>query len=276
MATAEAPLREILKSISFTQLPLRRIEPFFEADPIAVPWLHIYGAGPAASEGSSLATFDVECLRVLAVLRFAGYRFDIAHTTEPNASPDGRLPYLVLPDGTALSGGEIAAHLERTGQGLPPCPLDGELAYRTMVERCLAPAAEYLAWVDPVGFEAVGDARYLGGYPAVVRCALGWVRSLRAAAAVRAGLPEYGAVLDSEVVAENALRTLDSLLMLLGDGEYLAGAPSLLDAHAAACINVLLEAPLKSPLRSALLAPDSKYTPLVEYALRVAERHLGT
>ncbi|KAJ2709411.1 hypothetical protein H4R19_004264 [Coemansia spiralis] len=274
MATPEAPLREILKSISFTQLPLRRIEPFFEAESITVPRLYIY---PAAQTGSAgLPTCDVECLRVLAVLRFGKYRFDVVHTMEPNGSPDGKLPYLLLPDGTALGGAAIAAHLEQSGHGLPPSPLADELAYRTMVERCLAPAVEYLAWVDPVGFEAVGDARYLGGYSAIVRYTLGWIRSSRAATAVRSGLPEYGSALDSEVVTDNALRALDSLLVLLGNSEYLAGAPSLLDAHVAACLNILLEAPVKCSLRSALLEPGSKYQPLVDYALRIVERHLNT
>ncbi|KAJ1725992.1 hypothetical protein LPJ61_005497 [Coemansia biformis] len=278
MATPEAPLREILKSISFTRLPLRHIEPFFVPEPITVPRLYIYGnnqtkGGPS---GCVLPTYDIECLRALAVLRFAKYRFDVAHTAEPNASPDGKLPYLLLPDGTALRAAEIASHLEQSGHSLPDCPLVGELAYRTMVERSLAPAVEYMAWVDPVGFEAVGDARYLGGYPSLIRYLLGWIKSSRVAASVRCGLPEYGAALDGDVLTENALRALDSLLALLGDGDYLAGAPSLLDAHAAACLNVLLEAPLKCPLRSALLGPDSKYKPLADYALRLLDKHLST
>ncbi|KAJ2777755.1 hypothetical protein H4R18_004987 [Coemansia javaensis] len=273
MATPEAPLREILKSISFTQLPLRHIEPFFEPEPIAAPRLYIYDGG--AQGKGELPTHDVECLRVLALLRFARYDFDIAHAAEPNGSPDGRLPYLLLPDGTALASGEIAAHLEREGCALPECTLAGELAYRTMVERNLAPAVEYMAWLDPAGFGAVGDARYLGGYPALVRRLLGWIRAGQVAAAVRAGMAERGTAIDGEILTENALRALDSLLGLVGSSDFLAGCPSLLDAHAAACINALLEAPPSFPLRSALTRPDSKYKPLVDYARRILDTHIA-
>ncbi|KAJ2802647.1 hypothetical protein H4R20_003200 [Coemansia guatemalensis] len=278
MATPEAPLRELLKSISFTQLPLRHIEPFYKAEAISTPRLFIYGSsktrGNPPQQKGKLPTYDVECLRTLALLRFANYGFDIAYTNEPNGSPNGKLPYLLLPSGQAIDSNGIQEHLEKTGHALGESRLADELAYCVMVERNLLPAIEYMAWVDPAGYEAIGEGRYLFNYPPSVRYLLGWIKSSDIAHALRIGQPEYGAALDYEVLCDNAMRTLESLLVLLGNREYLAGAPSVLDALVAACINVILEAPLKSPIRSALLPENSKFKPLVDYALRILEHHI--
>ncbi|KAJ2356462.1 hypothetical protein IWW50_000817 [Coemansia erecta] len=276
MATPEAPLREILKSISFTQLPLRHIEPFFEAEKIYAPRLFIYGWPPSKAQKSSLPTYDIECLRTLAVLKFANYGFDIHYTNEPNGSPNGKLPYLLLPNGQAISSEGVLEHLKQSGHNLPESTLTNELVYCTMVERNLVPAAEYTVWVDSAGFEKIGDGRYLREYPAVVRYLLGWFKASNVAHDMRVRMPEYGAALDGEILFENAIRVLDSLVVLLGDREYLAGSPGLLDAWVFACLNIIIEAPVKSPIRTALLRPDSKYQPLVSYALRLAEKHMDT
>ncbi|KAJ2079080.1 hypothetical protein H4R24_004033 [Coemansia sp. RSA 988] len=276
MATPEAPLRELLKSISFTQLPLRHIDPFFKPETINTPRLFIYGTSRTRhySQKNKLPTYDVECLRTLILLRFVNYEFDISFTNEPNGSPNGKLPYILLPNGQTIDRDRIQEHLEKTGHVLSETNLPDELVYCIMVERNLIPAIEYMAWVDPVGFEAIGMGRYLFNYPSSIRSMLGRIKSSKVANALRIGQPEYGAALDNEVLCDNALRTLESLLVLLGNRQYLAGAPSALDALVAACVNVILEAPLKSPIRSALLLENSKFKPLVDYALRILECHM--
>ncbi|KAJ2552885.1 hypothetical protein IWW35_002110 [Coemansia sp. RSA 1878] len=270
MATPEAPLREILKSISFTQLPLRHIEPFFEPTKHTTPQLFIYGS---PSSKSSLPTFDTECLRTLTVLKFANYGFDIQYTNEPNGSPNGKLPYLLLPNGQAIASNNVLKHLEQSGHTLPESKLNSEIVYCTMAERNLVPIVEYIMWVDSVGFEKIGNGRYLSDYPPFVRYMLGWFKSTSVAHDLRVRQPEYGAALDGQVLYDNAIRVLDSLLVLLDDREYLAGGPSQLDACVFACLNILIEAPVESPIRNALLHTDSKYEPLVAFALRVAEKY---
>ncbi|KAJ2851624.1 hypothetical protein IWW36_000947 [Coemansia brasiliensis] len=272
MATPEAPLREVLKSISFTQLPLRHIEPFFEAEKITAPRLYIYKR-PKPAEDQGLPTYDVECLRLLALLKFANYGFDQVYTNEPDGSPNGKLPYLLLPNGQAIDCDGIMAHLENSGHKLPESSLASELAYCTMIKHSLVPAIEYLTWVDSAGFEAIGQNRYLREYPMVVQTILGWFKSNDIAHDIQARQPEYGAALDGEVVCENAQRTFDSLLTLLGDREYFADTPGLLDAWAFACLNILIEAPVSSPIRALLLGRNSKYQPLVDYALRIMEKY---
>ncbi|KAJ2147249.1 hypothetical protein IW136_000211 [Coemansia sp. RSA 678] len=270
MATPEAPLREILKSISFTQLPLRHIEPFFEPTKYTTPQLFIYGS---PSSKSSLPTFDTECLRTLTILKFANYGFDIQYTNEPKGSPNGKLPYLLLPNGQAIASNNVLKHLEQSGHTLPESELNSEIVYCTMVERNLVPVVEYIVWVDSVGFEKIGNGRYLSDYPPFVQYMLGWFKSTSAAHDLRVRQPEYGAALDGQVLYDNAIRVLDSLLILLADREYLAGGPSQLDACVFACLNILIEAPVESPIRNALLRTDSKYEPLVAFALRVAEKY---
>ncbi|KAJ2023762.1 orotate phosphoribosyltransferase [Coemansia sp. S85] len=258
MATPEAPLREILKSLSFTQFPLCHIDPFYTPAVIPRPQLFVY-----PSPG---ITSDVECLRILALLKFASYEFDLRYTNEPNSSPNAQLPYLLLPDGTAIDNQHIEDHLSLG---------ESSMAYYSLAKHGLVPATEYLVWVDPVGVSAFGD-RYLGGYSVVVRWALGWVVSERVAKKLQTGMPEYGAALDGDVVYENAVRAMDSLLVFLGDRMFLDGeAPGRLDALVFACLNAFLEAPVKSPVRTLLTLKDSKYRPLVDYVLRIISSYFG-
>ncbi|KAJ2488921.1 hypothetical protein IWW37_004403 [Coemansia sp. RSA 2050] len=256
MATPEAPLREILKSLSFTQFPLCHIDPFYTPPAITRPQLFVYPSSGIAS--------DVECLRILALLKFTNYEFDLRHTSEPNSSPNAQLPYLLLPDGTAIDNQHIEDHLSLG---------DSSLAYYSLAKHGLVPAAEYLAWVDPVGFSGIGN-RHLGRYSTVVRWALGWITSERVARKLQAGMPEYGAALDGDVVYENAVRALGSLLVFLGERKFLDGeAPGRLDALVFACLNAFLDAPVKSPVRTLLTLKDSKYRPLVDYVLRIVDMY---
>ncbi|KAJ1948083.1 hypothetical protein EC988_005317, partial [Linderina pennispora] len=73
------------------------------------------------------------------------------------------------------------------------------------------------------------------------------------------------------VIYENALRALDSLLVLLGDRRFLAGVPSQLDAYVFACLHAVMQAPLKSPLRTAL-TQDKRLKPLLDYTLRMCSQ----
>ncbi|KAI9504892.1 hypothetical protein GGI25_001693 [Coemansia spiralis] len=310
MATPEAPLREILKSVSFTQFPLRVIEPFFVADKIVKPRLYIYPSFAVHKETMAndekrpmLPTFDVKSLYMLTALKFAKYDFDIAYTSEPDASPDGSLPFLLLRDGTALDFKAIMSKLQQNSTELgcateeqpdyisdvdgdlemPKNELPSEPVYRTMVENNLLPVIEYLTWTDPVGRECIGEGKYLGSYPQIIRNMLSWIAATDTAHKLKLGLPEYGAdamVLDGEVLYENAFRTLDSLLVLLHTVDdsrlFLAGAPSLLDALVFACVNVFLYAPVKSPVRTALLKSDSTYKPVLEYAVRIFDQYFAS
>ncbi|KAJ2744137.1 hypothetical protein GGI20_003208 [Coemansia sp. BCRC 34301] len=265
MATPEAPLREILKSISFTQLPLCHIDPFFVPPAIVRPQLFVYP--PVGGSSSGPPTSDVECLRTLALLKFSNYEFDLCYTHEPNMSPNAQLPFLILPDGTAIDSQHIESHL---ADAVPKVE-DGFLAYYELAKHNLAPAVEYLVWVDPVGFAAIGDPGYLARYSAVARYWLGWGRTTSVARKLQSGMPEYGAALDGDVIYENAMRALDSLLVLLGQRDFLSdgGGPGPLDALVFACLNAFLEAPVKSPVRTALTRPGSKLKPLVDYVLRI-------
>ncbi|KAJ2907856.1 hypothetical protein GGI21_003470 [Coemansia aciculifera] len=275
MATPEAPLREILKSISFTRFPLYHIEPFFVPETIERPQLFVYR--PLNQTPQGLPTSDVECLRVLALLKFSNYEFDLKYTHEPNMSPNEQLPFLLLPSGLAIDNQHIEEHLAQQQEEKEGKEGGGnnELAYYELARHNLVPAVEYLVWVDRVGFEAMGVQGYLKHYSAVARCWLGWSRAAGVTEKLQTGLPEYGAALDGEVVCENALRALDSLLVLLGDRKFFSAGdkPSSLDALVFACLNAFLESPVKSPVRTALTRVDSKYKPLVDFALRISEAY---
>ncbi|KAJ2331273.1 orotate phosphoribosyltransferase [Coemansia sp. RSA 2681] len=273
MATPEAPLREFLKSISFTRFPLCHIDPFFVPAAIDRPQLFVYRSPLGRSSGTP--TSDIECLRVLSLLKFHNYEFDLQYTHEPNMSPNAQLPFLLLPSGTAIDCHHIEEHL---ADKLEEKEEDDEqegglLAYYEMAKHGLVPAAEYLAWVDPAGLEAIGQ-HYLAPYSSLPKYWLGWSRVAAVTRRLRSALPEYGAALDGDVIYENAMRALDSLLVLLGEKETMSGRRlGSLDALVFACLNAFLEAPVKSPMRDALTRPGSKYRPLVDYLLRIVDRY---
>ncbi|KAJ2757608.1 Metaxin-2 [Coemansia sp. BCRC 34490] len=316
MATAEAPLREIIKSISFTKFPLRTIDTFFVAEKIEKPRLYCYPPPPPPLEQSQssirataagvpedlaslprLPTFDVKSLCILTALRFIDYDFDVEYTSEPDASPDKQLPFLLFCDGSVLCGKEIMGRLRGVVPGpsstsdasdrkdssaalerlwFPETDLPSELVYRTMAERNLVPAIEYMAWGDPVGRECIGVERYLGHYPGIIQSILGWIKSSEVIQGLKMMQPEYTAGnsmrLDGGTVYETAFHALDSLLVLfedVGDSRmFLVGKRSLLDAVVFSCISVALDAPVDSPLRKALLCKN-EYRRVLDYALRL-------
>ncbi|KAJ2557042.1 Metaxin-2 [Coemansia sp. RSA 1933] len=303
MATPEAPLREILKTISFTKFPLRTIEPFFVADKIEKPRLYCYPPPAQTPEDLEnvprLPTFDVKSLCILTALRFANYDFDVEYTSEPDASPDKRLPFLLLCDGTALTSKEVTDRIKETPQNstgdwsddkntldqlyLSDNDLPHELVYRTMAERNLLPAVEYMTWADPVGRECIGEDRYLGSYPTIVRYVMSWIKTSEAMHSLKIAQPEHSAgdamLLDGETLYENAFRALDSLLVLFEDVSstsiFLTGSkPSLLDAVVFACINTVLDSPLDSSIRKALIQ-KSAYKPVLNYALQIRRKYFS-
>ncbi|KAJ1645344.1 hypothetical protein J3B02_002155 [Coemansia erecta] len=271
MATPEAPLREILKAISFTQFPLRINRSFFTPETIDSPQLYIHR--PLTQKSSASPSCDVKSMSTLALLRFVGFKADIKYSSEPEASPNNQLPYLLLPDSLALDARGIESHLREQGV-LGESELADEMVYLTMVENNLIPVTEYLAWIDPEGFDSIGWQKYLGSYPMIVRYFLGWQKRLHTSRKLQTGLPEYGSALDGDVIYENAFRALDSLVVLLGERKYFSGIkPGVLDALVFACLNVIVEAPLKSPIRSAMTREGSKYKTLLDFTMRILEEY---
>ncbi|KAJ2364713.1 metaxin 1, partial [Coemansia sp. RSA 2607] len=184
------------------------------------------------------------------------------------ASPDGRLPFLLLPQRTALDAAAIEQHVQG---GLPQSPPDHR-AFLALAEHNLLPAVDYLAWVDTEG-AGILLPRLLPFHP-LVQWALGVQRASHMASVLRTSQPEYAATLDAHVIYDNALRALDALVVLLDDKTYFAGErPAALDALVFACVNAIVELPVPSPLRAALLREDSKYAPLVAFTMRILERY---
>ncbi|KAJ1814810.1 hypothetical protein LPJ75_002614, partial [Coemansia sp. RSA 2598] len=251
--------------------PLRINRPFFTPEKIDNPQLHIHR--PLTQKSSASPSCDVKSLSTLALLRFVGYKVDVKYSSEPEASPNGRLPYLLLSDSTALDARGIENHLREQGV-LGESELADEMIYLSMVEANLVPAVEYLAWIDPEGFDAIGWQKYLGSYPVLIRYFLGWQRHQQSSRKLQTGLPEFGSALDGDVIYDNAFRALDSLAVLLGERKYFCGTkPGALDALVFACLNVIVEAPLKSPIRSAMTRDGSKHKALLDFTVRILEEY---
>ncbi|KAJ2782056.1 hypothetical protein GGI15_003031 [Coemansia interrupta] len=266
MATPEAPLRELLKTISFTQFPLHTTPAFFAPAEIPRPQLHVHP--PLRQTSGSSPTCDARSLQALALLRFASYDFDTTYGSAPDASPDGALPFLLLPSRAALSATALG---DLVAGSLPEEPADHQ-AYVVLAERNLLPAIDYLVWVDQDGGHVA--SRMLPAHP-LVQWALGYQYAGRIGSHLRVGQPELaGSTLDAQVLFENAMRAMDALVVLLAQNEFFAGErPGRLDALVFACVNCLLESPVPSPVRRALLREHSEYAPLVSFAMRILERY---
>ncbi|KAJ1724071.1 hypothetical protein LPJ53_001645 [Coemansia erecta] len=267
MATPEAPLRELLKNISFTQFPLHTTASFFAPSEIPRSQLHVHR--PLRQSPGSSPTCDARSLHALALLRFASFDVDIVYGSAPDASPDGALPFLLMPSRAALDAKAIAQHVAAK---LSNEPADHQ-AYLILAQHNLLPAIDYLFWVDRKGSSAVAS-RLLPFHPLIQRI-LGYQKARQVGDHLRVGQAELvGGTLDAAVLFENALRALDALVGLLAENEYFAGGqPGRLDALVFACVNCIVEIPVPSPLRSAVLREGSEYAPLVSFAMRILERY---
>jgi glutathione S-transferase len=203
-------------------------------------------------------------------LKMAG----VAYTREdanPNESPKGQIPFIVLDDGQAIADSTfIRFHIEQEygvdlDEGLDPVERATALAVEMLCEHQLAPAVTWFRWMVPENF-AKGPAHFFDGMPegqreAVIADVLERVKASFVARGVgRHSIPEITAL---------ATRAFKAVGTIMGDKPYLMGdRPCGADAFVFACLIGAMTPYFDTPVRDAAL----KFPALVAYVSRMVDR----
>jgi glutathione S-transferase len=210
------------------------------------------------------------CTKLECYLRMAEIPYKAA-AMQIGKSPKGKIPYVVLSDGTAMGDSQlIIEHLERAlaAEGKPG--LDdglsardraiGHLTRRTLEEATYF-VAMYLRWKTDDGFAAMRP-EFKKFVPGLI------VPLIRRD--IRKKLHTQGTGRHSlEEVTAFGAADLESCAELLGDQPFLFGdRPRIVDCALYAYLEGLLGFPVDSPLRSRIAARAN----LVAYRARIRER----
>jgi glutathione S-transferase len=220
---------------------------------------------PGAWGTRSLSPFAI---KLEAYLRLAGIPYE-ARGGDPQRSPNGKVPYVRLEDGTLLADSQRVIDLLESlaGAAALDAGLDGPARARGhLVRRTLEEATYFhlvrLRWDLDDGY-ATTRAAFLHILPPFVGpLAMPFVRRQ-----VRAMLHAQGAGrLPVDRMHADACADFDALAAILSDGPFLLGdRPRTVDAVAFAFLNALLAFPVPSPARDHVAAVPA----LVAYEARV-------
>ncbi|KAL1922545.1 uncharacterized protein VTP21DRAFT_10084 [Calcarisporiella thermophila] len=258
MSTPEIP--PAIKQL-FATFPLKTYDPVHTPVHPVKPVLYVYGPGWK----SDAPSFDADCLTLQTYLLFCGYDFQVKNGNEPLMSPNGKLPFLALPNGDCLDKERIFELLQAENK-LPPLDKVQESlnkAFSALVETKLRPALLYNIFCESQNFERLAS-RYVAHCASPIdRVALYQLKS-----AVVSELLAYRDVLAREEIYNEAEQALEALSLKLSEGgDYFFGSkPTLLDAIVFAHLHTILasHAPV-SVLREAVQRRKN----LVELAKRI-------
>lgn len=226
----------------------------------------VYGFGPwHGLPDSSVFTVKTEIQLKMANVAY------VKDLTGFAMAPKGKLPYIRDIDGTIVPDSTfIRAHIEQTrgidlDARLKPRQRAESWAIERMLEDHLNWAIGWFRWIPEEAFQE-GPARFFDTAPVELQADLRNAARARVSAAMHAhGMGRHSA----EEIAALGFRSLESLAMLLGDGEFLFGTEmSAVDATAAAMLASLIVPSLSSPLRHRAMQLDN----LVEYTQRMMGR----
>lgn len=203
-------------------------------------------------------------------LRMAGIPYATPPMTGPPASASGKIPYVRMPDGRILydSGLIIATLSAERGvdldAGLDPAGRARAHAIRRMLEEHLYFAGAWERWVD------TGAARTAVDYFRHLPWGLRQLAPLIAGRGIRRNLHGQGMGRHrAEDIRAAGIADIDALATLLGEGPFVLGAPSTVDATALGVLWALSANPFPSVFRDAVLARPN----LVAYTARMRGRY---
>ena len=210
-------------------------------------------------------------IKLLTFLRMAGLPYELPLMAGPPASPTGKIPYVILPDGTRLhdSGLIVSALTERydiqLDAGLSAEQAALSHAIRRMIEEHLYFAGVYERWLTAPGYAATARD-YFAHLPAPMRWFLPSILRRRIRANVLGqGIGRH----PPETIAALARADLDALAVLLGDREFLHDRPTSIDAT----IYGILCALFSNPFHSASRESAQRHSNLVAYTARMKARY---
>ncbi|KAF9431243.1 hypothetical protein BGZ94_005606 [Podila epigama] len=234
------------------------------------------------SPHSTIGSFDVDSLKWMAYLKFNNIDYDIRPAFEPNMSPNGKLPFLALPDGSFVTSDGFEEFVQENGS--PASKLNIQeaseaLAFITMAETKIHAALLYTLWLEEAHFKNTTRSHYFGHHVPLLTTVLSY---LEKSSMVNTMLLTRTQI-DREQIFEEAAVAIDSLATVLGEGsDYFFGrdSPSSLDAIVFAYLHVILTLPKirnvdDSGRSSELARIVRKYPNLYEYSQKIWRKHFA-
>ncbi|TPX43691.1 hypothetical protein SeLEV6574_g04912 [Synchytrium endobioticum] len=232
------------------------------------PVLHIF---PTKSRGARVwgdghASLDVECVRYQALAAFSNYTCQLQQTFCHDASPTGRLPFLVTPDGAVHGGRDIEGVVTREAGDIDARLSEPDRAdcrtYAALVDAKITLALMYSLWMDEDNMTKYTSLLHGSFYvPLLGR----WVaRSLRSK--IMVWIESRRPSVARDEVYEEARTALSALSTRLGASLYFFGTkPTTLDAIVFANLHVILSS--RTP-HAELFQAVNRHDNLVQYTRR--------
>lgn len=197
------------------------------------------------------------CLKLETWLRIAGIPYDSIGLSKPPQSKTGKVPYMLLDDGTTLADSNVIIRTlaRERGIALDPERLPEEQArdhaILRMVEESLYFAAVWERWMLPECWPLTRDG-YFGSLPGPLRTLFaGLVRRKLKAALHGQGILRH----EPDEILAGAVADIRSLSALLGQETFFGGRQAgVVDAAVYGALANLLGFPRRTPLKTAVEA----------------------
>ncbi|KAL1969416.1 hypothetical protein VTN77DRAFT_8854 [Rasamsonia byssochlamydoides] len=199
----------------------------------------------AAGARRGAPSFNPQCLRWQAYLKFVGIDFDIIPSNN-HASPTGALPYLI----PALPAGTLepipSSKLQKWAIEQVHCEEEQQISvrfevYESLLDHRIRNAWLYQLYLDDDNFNAVARRLYVD--PSTSSCAVRAALAVQLQQAARAELLKYSNFIDVNDLEAEAANAFEALSTLLGDGDYFfnRSSPGLFDASVFAYTHLILD-----------------------------------
>lgn len=225
-----------------------------------------------------LPTIDIECLKTLTFIKFAGAPVCVNKTSNPFKTPNGALPVFRHCHTVLTSFEEVSGYLQKQNyspdHNLSPKDCAEILAYSRLMREKLYPALQYIWWVDERNYVDLSRPWYAKALPFPLNYYYPGQYSKRAKHLLDSlyeNIEEEPAV--SKMYAE-AEKCLTTLAHRLGDNSYFFGNnPTSFDAIVFGYLAPLLKAPFPScSLQNHLKASTS----LLKFVVNISKKYFPT
>lgn len=222
-----------------------------------------------------LPSIDLDCLKILALVKISGTEYEVKRTNNPFWSPKGSLPVVHHGKHTYCTYDEVLSYLKLKNvspdHGLSTVQEAEGVAYVNMLEEKLLPALQYIWWVDEKNYLSLTRPWYSKALPFPFNFYYP-SKYLKEAQQMMEAL--HGMENKSDIenkVYNEAEKCLTTLSVRLGESEFMFGShPTSLDAVLFSYLAPLLKAPFKNPILQNHL---KACTNLYKFVSRISQRY---
>ncbi|PWA00950.1 hypothetical protein BB558_002970 [Smittium angustum] len=253
------------------RFPIYTFEPLYKPNEESRETLYVYGPGYK----NEPASFDIQCLQLQALALFSGKNYYIKYSNKPEASPNGKLPFLINSQEVALdfdlATRDILEDNANKNTG------DKEVAtiesLESLVQNSLKPALNLILWADDSNYENYTLPKYTRDIQFPINLIIG--RQLKAEKLNKIYSSNPSAYKNNELV-DMAIECLKNLSVFIKNKEYFSGSnPGLLDAMIFSILHIIINYPGENALKNMLVDKESSCSVLLDYNKRVWDKYFS-